>query len=94
MDALRLFRVVPEDDEGAVGIEAEAVAREGVVDFLPDHVVRKEDRSPRLALVKRVEHVLTVRRADAPQKLHALDGALEGFRVTALQVVTAGKMSP
>ena len=94
VDAFRLFGVVPEDDDGAVGIQAEAMARQRIVDFLPDHVVGKEDGTPGPPLVKRVEDVFAVRRADAPQKLHPFDRLLEGLRVPALQVVATWKNEP
>ena len=85
----RLVGVGTEDDHGAVGEKTEPVAGEGIFHFFPDHVVREQNRAPRLALVERVQHVLAVGGADAAQELHPLDLAFERFGVSALQVVTA-----
>ena len=61
VDPLWVVVIGAENDERAVGIEAETVASERVIDFFPDHVVRKKDRAPGLALVKGVEDVFAVR---------------------------------
>ena len=85
----RLVGVGTEDDDGAVREETEPVTGEGIVHFLPDHVVREQNRAPGLALVERVQHILAVGRADAAQKLHPLDLAFKRFGVSALQIVAA-----